>query len=248
MPNTNSQVVFRSGTAAGFAAIATKDSNTIYFCTDTKQLFVGDAEYTKGTAVLQSAPTKTTVGDDGRLYAYNGNLYLCKYVDGTTYDWIRVANVNDKQGSVVSVGAGEGLSTAAGSDNPITNAGTIVHAVPEGAEAHADGITNQTAKFGQTVQIESVETDKFGHVVAVNIHTITLPQETAVSVAEETITEQTELGYGDTFQVVSQVEKGDGSHEVKSVVKEFKMPEAPTAQVEGFSTSYDPETNTVTIS
>ena len=244
MPSTNSMVQFRAGTAAAFAAL-TKDANTIYFCTDTRQIFVGASEYTKGTVVLETSPDETTKGDDGRLYAYNGNLYLCQYVDGTTYNWIRVANVNDKSGGVTSVGVGEGLDTTADSDNPITSTGTIIHSVPEGAEARTDAIADQTAVFGQSFQIESVETDKFGHVVSVNIHTVALPKETELTVTQQSA-DATTLSNGDSFTVVTEVAKGEDSHEVVRTQKTFTLPQS--AVPSEVSITYDPATETVNFS
>lgn len=176
MPSINERIVFRAGVASDFNKANTKDNNSVYFCTDTKQIFVGGEEYTKGTGVLTSQPNETTQGDDGRLYAYNGNLYLCQYVDGTIFNWTRVANVNDTVGNVSSIGVGEGLDTTANSDNPITSTGTIVHAVPEGAQVTEDQLSDSTLEFGQSLSIESVETDKFGHVTSVNVHTMKLPE------------------------------------------------------------------------
>ena len=223
MPNTHSAIRFLQGTAASYAALATKDMDAIYFCTDTKQIFVGTDEYTKGTGVLNAQPTSATPGDHGKLYVYNGSLYLCQVSNGQ-YIWTRVANVNDKLGTVTSIGAGEGLGVASGSENPITGAGTLVHAVPEGASVHSDGLSDQTPGFGQNVQIESVKTDKFGHVTGVNKHTVKLPDETPVSVAQESAAAHT-LEAGDVFEVVVEVAKGDGSHEVKRTIKSFTLPE-----------------------
>lgn len=45
MPTNNVQL--KRGTAAAFANLATKNSNTIYFITDTNRLFVGNSEYTR---------------------------------------------------------------------------------------------------------------------------------------------------------------------------------------------------------
>jgi len=175
MPNKNSHVSFIAGTHAKYTSLTSKDANSIYFCTDTKQLFVGEVEYTKGTLVLSAQPTESTKGDDGRLYVYNGMLFLCQYVDGTTYNWTKVANVNNAFGTVKSITAGDGLDTSADTDNPITTTGTIIHKVPEGAQVVEDGLEDQTPQFGNTFNIQSVETDKFGHVIAVNTHTVKLP-------------------------------------------------------------------------
>lgn len=47
MPSTNGQVTFLYGLYEGYTGIQSKNVNTIYFCTDTQQIFVGDTEYTR---------------------------------------------------------------------------------------------------------------------------------------------------------------------------------------------------------
>ena len=41
-------VIFKQGTRAQYDAIATKDSNTLYWLSDTQELFKGDVLYGKG--------------------------------------------------------------------------------------------------------------------------------------------------------------------------------------------------------
>ena len=55
MPTNNVQ--FKRGTMAAFTNIVTKDSNTIYFITDTNRLFVGDSEYTRPVQHGSELPT-----------------------------------------------------------------------------------------------------------------------------------------------------------------------------------------------
>ena len=225
MATKGSVIQFCAGTYAQYSGLAVKDANKVYFCQDTKQIFVGESEYTKSTKTLTSVPTSSTPGDDGALYAYNGALYLCK-IDGSNYSWTRVANVNDYAGTMTSITVGEGLTNASGDDNPITVSGTVKHAIATGAEAHVDDVTDQTATFGGTVTTQSVATDKFGHVVGIYTHNITMPTETVLTVDKQADGATVELGYGDTFTVVAEVEKGDGSHEVVRTVKTFQLPES----------------------
>ena len=42
-------VIFKQGTRAQYDAIATKDVNTLYWLTDTQELFKGEVLYGKGT-------------------------------------------------------------------------------------------------------------------------------------------------------------------------------------------------------
>lgn len=223
MPNTGNMIKFKHGTAAQYAA-ATKSADTIYFLTDTKQIFVGEVEYTEAAFILNEQPVNgTTEGVPGKLYVYNGNMYMCD----SSKNWTKVANVNEKNGTVTSVTVGEGLETGSGDANPITNAGTVKHAVPEGAAAHTDSGADATPEFGGTFKIQTVETDKFGHVVGIKEHTITLPEEseeTAISITPATAEAKT-LVAGERFTVVTEVEKGDGSHEVKRTITEFTLPE-----------------------
>ena len=47
MATTGATIQFRSGTYAQYSALTTKDVDTVYFCEDTKQLFVGELEFTR---------------------------------------------------------------------------------------------------------------------------------------------------------------------------------------------------------
>lgn len=213
MPNL---IKLGQGLYNNYAGLAEKDQYQVYFTTDTHQIFVGASEYTKTTKTLAAEPTGATPGEEGCLYAYNGNLYL--YSAGA---WTRVANVNDENGTVTSIEAGEGLETASGS--AITTTGTIKHAVPTGATTVTDPTADASPAFGSTFAIQGVATDKFGHVTASSTHTVTLPTETAVTVTDTTGTAQT-LTNGGTFTVVTAVDKGTGSHEVEDEVTTFTLP------------------------
>ena len=216
-------VKFAQGTYAAIST-TTRDANTLYFTTDTHQIFLGENEYTKGTKVLSAEPTSSTPGEIGCLYAYNGSLYLCSAKDGSTYTWTRVANVNDESGTLTSITVGEGLAQADGDTNPITTEGTIKHAIPSGASTVADDLVDQTPAFGSTFQIEGVATDKFGHVTGVTKHTVTLPTETAVTVEDATGTAET-LAHGSTFAVVTKVEAGVADQAVKETTTVFTLPD-----------------------
>lgn len=213
------------GLKANYDALSSKDQYRAYFTTDTHQIFLGADEYTKGTKTLAAEPVNgTTSGDQDRLYAYNGALYLC--TDSATKTWVRVANINDTAGTVTSITAGEGLETADG--EAITSTGTIKHSVPSGASVVADALpANQNAEFGSTVSIVGVSTDKFGHTTAVNPKTITMPTETPVTVASETDTAAT-LQPGDSFTVVTGVgmstASGATNHDLLKTTKTFTLP------------------------
>ena len=48
------QVKFAYGTKARYDALAPKDMDTLYFTTDTLQMFKGTTEYTKSTKMVSS--------------------------------------------------------------------------------------------------------------------------------------------------------------------------------------------------
>ena len=56
------QVKFAYGTKARYDALAPKDMDTLYFTTDTLQLFKGTTEYTKSTKMVSSLPAAGQVG------------------------------------------------------------------------------------------------------------------------------------------------------------------------------------------
>ena len=245
------QIKMGQGLYANYAALTSKDQYTVYFCTDTHQIFVGAEEYTKSTKALAGEPTTSTSGDIGRLYYYNNSLYLCSAVNDGSYTWIRVANVNDMAGSVTSVGAGEGLETDVTGGGAITSTGSISHSVPSGAATVTDDLTDQTGVFGQEFAIKGVSTDKFGHVTAVNTHYVTLPSETDIVLTSHSGGSST-LAPGSTFAAVVNVEKTlSGSHQLASTVETFTLPNDTTytisSSTEGVITLTGSDTSSSTV-
>ena len=225
MPNL---IKLGQGVYDNYAGLAEKDQYQVYFTTDTKQIFVGADEYTKGTKTLAEAPTAATAGNPGTLYAVGagtdgGALYLCQGGTAGAYNWVRVADINDGTATVESVAAGEGLETSDG--QPITVSGTISHSVPQGAAVTTDGTTadGTTLAFGGTFDVQGVATDKFGHVTGAAVHTLTMPTETAFSTTSTTGTPST-IANGGTFTVITGVSKGTGSHEAEVESTTFTLP------------------------
>lgn len=70
------EVIMLQGTKSNYSKIF-HNMNTLYFCTDTQQLYLGDIEFTSSVTVLQQAPTSATEGVNGRLYYYDGIIYIC---------------------------------------------------------------------------------------------------------------------------------------------------------------------------
>ena len=220
MAITNENMVqFFKGASANLPA--SRNANTLYFCTDTHQIYLGTDEYTKGTKVLNAEPTTSTIGDLGRLYAYNGNLYLCTSIDGGSYTYVRVANVNDFAG-VTAVAAGEGLTTD--TSGAISSTGTISHSVPSGATVVANQVAGAASlAFGGTFAVQGIATDKFGHVVGSTASTFTLPTETAVTV-ETAGTTTASVAHGGTFAAITDLEVGAADQSVKPTVTTFTLP------------------------
>lgn len=181
-----SQVKFYSCVQADYDAITSKNADHVYFCVDTNRIYKGEHEFTKTVKTLSGTPTESTPGDDGRLYAYNGNLYMCTVADNS-YIWTRVANVGSSSGTVSSV-------TILGSDgisvddrSAITGAGTrtLTHD-DSGATAGSYGPTEDSQLApGDSIEVPVVTINAKGHVTAIATHTLTLPSGEGVTPEEK---------------------------------------------------------------
>lgn len=60
-------VIFKQGTRAQYDAIAVKDSNTLYWLSDTQELFKGEALYGKGAAATALASGLMSAADKAKL-------------------------------------------------------------------------------------------------------------------------------------------------------------------------------------
>ena len=77
------EVKFLYGTKANYETLQTKDSNTLYFLTDTLQIFRGSEEYTKSTKLVSALPTTGQVQGviyvnttDFSMHIYNGAEFI----------------------------------------------------------------------------------------------------------------------------------------------------------------------------
>lgn len=88
-------VIFKQGTRAQYNAITAKDSNTLYWLSDTQELFKGEVLYAKGTEAttlasgLMSAADKAkldalSAGSSAGLTAVDASVILSVGKDGTT--------------------------------------------------------------------------------------------------------------------------------------------------------------------
>lgn len=87
MPNKDSRVLFKAGLFENYQLISQKDTNTIYFCTDTQQMFVGDVEYTRPIQVGTALPSG--FAPPYSLF-FNTTTKVLYYSDGTK--WNRAVN------------------------------------------------------------------------------------------------------------------------------------------------------------
>lgn len=166
MPAIYESVHFRTCTIDEYKSIVPNE-NSIYFVSDTKQVYVGSNEYTKSALTLESRPSLETEGEEGRIY-------IC-LEDGSSYAYIGgrwVVLYDPTVETVKSISAGECVTC---DPNPITFEGTVSHAVPEGAQEIAPDTTPIKLNLGDTFNVKEIQTDKFGHVTGLEEKSITLP-------------------------------------------------------------------------
>ena len=88
MPQLNQEVRFLAGLHQAYTEIESKDLNTVYFCTDTQQIFVGETEYTRPVQHGTQLPAEYMPPNSLFYHETQKQLYYSK--DGTS--WETVAN------------------------------------------------------------------------------------------------------------------------------------------------------------
>lgn len=88
MPQVGQNVNFLAGLHAKYVSIEEKDLNTVYFCTDTQQLFVGETEYTRPVQYGSVLPSGYLPPNS--LFYHTGEKVLYFSQDGTS--WQTVSN------------------------------------------------------------------------------------------------------------------------------------------------------------
>lgn len=88
MPTVNQNVNFKAGLQTNYNKIEEKDLNTIYFCTDTQRMFVGETEYSRPVAYGASLPAEYLPANS--LFYHTGEKALYFSQDGTS--WQAVSN------------------------------------------------------------------------------------------------------------------------------------------------------------
>lgn len=92
------KVSYKQGTKQTYLGLAERQSNALYFCTDTRELFKGDDLYTDGLRVVASfyALPAFVEAADGKLYFCedSGNGYV---LNATRNGWIHVIHGVDNE-------------------------------------------------------------------------------------------------------------------------------------------------------
>ena len=167
MPTAYETLHYRSGTSTDYKDLASPDENSIYFLSDTCQVFVGSKEYTKSALTLNTRPLPEDEGEEGRIYICLEDGSSFAYIGGR---WVTLYDPTVE--TVKRINSGECISC---NPDPITFEGTVSHAVPEGAEEIVPDTTPVKLNLGDTFNVREIQTDKFGHVTGLEEKSITLP-------------------------------------------------------------------------
>lgn len=98
------RIKFRTGDLAAYNSLVAKDENTIYFITDTLQMYKGSELFGKSYQVVDSLPT---TGKEGVLYIDRTNKVIKSYENGS---WINALDVNFTVQSEVTVDGQDAVS------------------------------------------------------------------------------------------------------------------------------------------
>ncbi len=151
MANVGESVQFRTGTYAEYLKVSPKDPNSVYFCEDTQQLFVGAVEYTR---TLGDTADKAYPGDKGAV-AYKHASMTSGNPHNVTKSDVGLSNVVNTK--AVSVEASQGL-TETEKSNARTNIGlsTVLTGGSQTSTSTADGGSNvYTFSDGSTITVKN---------------------------------------------------------------------------------------------
>lgn len=88
MPTVNQNVQFKAGLQSNYELLEAKDLNTLYFCTDTQRMFVGETEYSRPVAYGTALPSGYMPANSLFYHTTEHQLYFSQ--DGAS--WQVVAN------------------------------------------------------------------------------------------------------------------------------------------------------------
>lgn len=84
MPNPNSMIQFKYGLQDNYEGIEQKDLNTVYFCTDSQRMYVGETEYTRPVAHGTELPSAYLPPNSFFYHETERALYYSK--DGQSWE------------------------------------------------------------------------------------------------------------------------------------------------------------------
>jgi hypothetical protein len=124
------QKILLAGTQAQYDAIATKDSNKLYFCTDTGKLYRGSVDFSDSTLVVAEKPVAPLAG---KIYFITSTNTVESYVGGQwrkfTMDYV-----------ISEAGGGAGISSTS-TDDQLATAKAVWEAIEEYATS-GDAVKN----------------------------------------------------------------------------------------------------------
>lgn len=91
MPTINEMVKFKYGLQANYTSLETKDSNTVYFATDSQRMFVGDTEYSR--VIQHGTSLPETLTPPNSLFYHETEKAL--YFSQNGESWVKCADVSD---------------------------------------------------------------------------------------------------------------------------------------------------------
>lgn len=98
--------ILKAGTQAAYEAIATKDANVLYFCTDTKKIYKGTVDFTESVILAASKPATPVAG---KVYIFTDTKTVEAYVGGAwkviSYEHVTSVDAKSTDAQVASAKA-----------------------------------------------------------------------------------------------------------------------------------------------
>ena len=155
MANTYNKVLL-AGLQASYNALATKDANVLYFCTDTGKLYKGDVDFTNSVVAAATKPGTPVVG---KIYVLADTNTVETYVNGAwvvlSYPMVTAVDKNSDDMHVASAKAVYTAITAAIAE--VTGGTAIVKEVAAGT-ADAQVVVTKGDDSTSTVTVPGVVT------------------------------------------------------------------------------------------
>lgn len=146
--NTYNKILL-AGTQAQYDALASKDANKLYFCTDTGKLYKGSVDFTNALVVSTNVPTSGII--QGKIYHITSDGTFRKY-NGATWDIISyplTTTVDDQSDDVHVPSAAAVYSAIEDAVEGIITGGDVVKEV----EAKSTTTSGQTVYTPATLTI-----------------------------------------------------------------------------------------------